>query len=655
MKKPQLILIPIALVMLLLVGVFYVSGFFLSIKLPITIVCLAVSALVILIAWISLSSYDNKKQKEMDAVFSDNQDVVSGIISGISVPCLVCDTAGKITWRNDSMEQICADSSLKNIQPSYNFTNPPANFRLEYNNNVYQVMSMQLVRPSADKILTFQYWIDRTEVSHYQRLYEENRPLVALIYVDNFDELSSDQQFQRTAVLTEVERLVASTVQSINGIYREYENGRFLVVFESSHLKELEESKFALLESARHIETGTSGIVTLSVSVGVADRIAASDDSAKQALELALGRGGDQAVIKSGTNYTFYGGKHQLDSRQSRVKARLFAKALRQMFENGNDVFVMGHTNCDMDSLGSGLGIMACAKLTGSRTYFVLDAPNDTISIALDTIRNTPAYSESIITPEQADALWKPSSILVVVDTQRLTTTCSPSLVEKASRLVLIDHHRRSADHIDNSTLNLLESRASSAAELVTEVIQYFDDSPRVPSFICSALLAGITVDTKHFAFNVGSRTFEAAGYLRKNGADISMVKQMFQDDIGSYLACADAVRQAEIIGGKVAITKCVPMDNCDETEKLLSAKIADQLINIKGIEAGFALGHDGDVISVSGRSLGLVNAQLICERLGGGGHLTMAGAQLPNMTIDEAYDLCKAKIDEYLKEVKIR
>ena len=198
-----------------------------------------------------------------------------------------------------------------------------------------------------------------------------------------------------------------------------------------------------------------------------------------------------------------------------------------------------------------------------------------------------------------------------------------------------------------------MESRASSASELVTEVIQYFDEKPAVPPFVCTLLLAGITLDTKHFAFNVGSRTFEAAGYLRKNGADIGLVKKMFRDDLAGYLSCADAIKNAEILGGKIALTVCPKLENSEESEKIVSAKISDQLINIKGIEAGFALGHDGNVISVSARSLGVVNVQIICERLGGGGHLMMAGAQLPNRSMEEAYALVKQKIEEYLKEVE--
>lgn len=656
MKKPQRMLIPVSILLLLLVGLFYFASYFAAYRYIITGVVAGLSLIVVVSVWIVIATHEKQQNARMDEIFSENAGTAAQVIRAVSVPCLLVNAEGKIAWRNEIMQKLCPDDDLAPIMPDYSFAQPQASYALEHAGGNYQVMSMQIRRKNTDHLLTFQYWLDRTEAAHYQRLYEEKRPYVALVYVDNFDELAADQQFHRTAVLTEVERLMADTAKSLGGIYRRYENGRFLLVFESKQLKSLEEARFSLLEAAHRIDTGTSGIVSLSVAVGVADHIAQSDESARQAMELALGRGGDQAVVKRGTNYTFYGGKRQLDSMQSRVKARLFAKALRQLFENAGDIIIMGHKNADMDCLGAALGVVACAKQIGSRAFIVLDEPNETIEIALDAIQNNANYADCIISPEQAERILRPSSVLVVVDTQRPVTTCAPQLIQNASRLVLIDHHRRSADYIDNSTLHYLESRASSASELITEVIQYFDDSPRVPSFVCSALLAGITVDTKHFAFNVGSRTFEAAGYLRKNGADISMIKQMFQDDMESYRACANAVSGAELLIGNVALACCGSDDEPPiENEKLIAAKVSDQLINIRGIEAGFALGHDGDVISVSGRSLGKINAQIICERLGGGGHLTMAGAQLRNMSMQDARALVKARIEEYVQEVILK
>ena len=654
MKSPGRILLPLIILVILLLGLFYFAPFVAPYRIIILAAAAVAGVVILLCTFLILSKEKKQIQSRMDNIFSENAGASAQVMQDLSVPSLLVDRSGNISWRNDALKAVFPDQNLQPVMPDYNFENPPAAYKLTCTGRHYQVLSMQIRRKSTDNLLTFQYWLDRTEAAHYQRLYEENRPYVTLIYIDNFDELSSDQQFHRTATLAEIERLISQFSESIGGIYRRYENGRFLLVFEAKHLKDIENSKFALLEQAHHIDTGTGTPISLSVGVGVADQLLSSDESANQALELALGRGGDQAIIKQGVNYTFYGGKRQTDAQQSRVKTRLFAKALRQLFENAGDVVIMGHRNADMDCFGGALGIVTCAKIIGSHAYIVLDDRNESIDISLKALKENPAYAGCIVSPEQAERMWKPSSVLVIVDTQRSTTTVAPALIGKASHLVLIDHHRRSADYIDNSTLHLLEARASSVSELITEMIQYFDDNPKLPPFISSALLAGITVDTKHFAFNVGSRTFEAAAYLRKNGADISVVKQMFQDDMASYQACAESVKNAEVIAGKVAVTCCTTMDDCEENDKLISAKIADQLINIKGIEAGFSLCHDGDIINVSGRSLGLVNVQVICERLGGGGHLTMAGAQLKDVTMEEALETVKNCIENYLKETNL-
>ncbi|MDD6887362.1 MAG: DHH family phosphoesterase [bacterium] len=653
MKRPQLILLPALVLSLLLLGFAWFSPWLLPTwRLYVLAGAAIVTVTLFAVLFALLVRHARMQQQLMDSVFAENAGTAARVIREVAVPCLLCDAAGTIVWRNEIMEKLYDGSDLSRILPNYNFAQPQAAFGVEYAGGAYQIMSMPIRRKSVDRTLIFQYWIDRTEAAHYKRLYEERMPYVALVYVDNLEELSADQQFHRTTVLLEVERLVADTVHEVGGIYRRYDNGRFLLVFEAKQLAKLEESRFALLEAAHRIDTGTSTTVSLSVAVGVSDTIKQSDEGARQAMELALGRGGDQAVVKNGSNYAFYGGKRQLDTMQSRVKARLFAKALRQLFENAGDVVIMGHKNPDMDCIGGALGIAACAKLIGSRVFIVIDQPNASIDLALEQVRRNAAYADCIITPEHAERLMRPSTVLVVVDTQRPVTTIAPQLIDMASRIVLIDHHRRSADYLENTTLHYLESRASSASELITEVLQYFDDAMRPPAFVCSALLAGITVDTKHFAFNVGSRTFEAAGYLRRNGADISMVKQLFQDDMESFTACAQTVEHAELLGHGIALSS---IDGYGRGSKLIAAKAADQLIGIRGIEAAFVIGREDGTLYVSGRSLGRINVQLVCEKLGGGGHLTMAGAQLfQTDDMEEAKALVRESIAEYQREANV-
>jgi len=314
MKKPQRMLIPIAILLLLLIGLYYFAAHFTPYRYIVAGAAALLSLIVILAAWIIIASHEKHQAARMDEIFSENAGTAAQVIRAVSVPCLLADSNGHIVWRNEIMQKLYPEEDLPPIMSDYSFLQPPATYALEHTGGTYQVMSMQIRRKKTDHLLTFQYWLDRTEAAHYQRLYEEKRPYVALIFVDNFEELSADQQFHRTAVLTEVERLMADTAASLGGIYRRYENGRFLLIFESKQLKSLEDARFSLLEAAHRIDTGTSSTVSLSIAVGVADQIAQSDESARQAMELALGRGGDQAVVKRGTNYTFYGGKRQLDS-----------------------------------------------------------------------------------------------------------------------------------------------------------------------------------------------------------------------------------------------------------------------------------------------------------------------------------------------------
>ncbi|MDO4571722.1 MAG: DHH family phosphoesterase [Clostridia bacterium] len=647
MKNPLKLIIPPAVLTVLLCAALYFSYLFQSWLLIVSLAALGAALILYVALACVIVSRMKRQQLLMDAVFRDNAGATARIIKEVSVPCALITPEGRIVWRNDTYARLYDEDDITAIMPLYHAAAPQTAVPLEYAGGAYQVMNMPLERPSRP--LTFQYWLDRTEAAHYQRLFEEQMPYVALVYVDNYEELASDLQFQRTSVLAEVERQLSDTVRAIEGIYRRYENGRFLIVFEAKRLRTLEEERFALLEAVRKIDTGTGTNVSLSIAVGVADRIALSDESARQAMELALGRGGDQAVIKAGTNYRFYGGKRQLESMQSRVKTRLFSKALRQLFENAGDVFIVGHKHADMDCIGAALGVAVCARHIGSRAYIVLDEDNASIDRAISLMRENRAYDGMLISPDLAERMMRPSSVLVIVDTQRPSTVIAPRLIGMASRLVLIDHHRRSADHIENPTLHYLESRASSSSELVTEVIQYFDDNLRPPAFVCGTLLAGITVDTKHFAFNVGSRTFEAAGYLRRNGADISMVKQLFQDDMESYGDCANTVRSAEVLPGGIAVAS---VGENVKNAKLIAAKAADELIGIRGIEAAFVLGREDGAISLSGRSLGNINVQVVCEKLGGGGHLTMAGAQLGDLDMEEASAMTRAAINEYEQEV---
>ena len=603
--------------------------------------CLGATGVITIIMLLLLLGVARRQQQLMDTVFADNATAASRLIRKVDIPALLMDMNGKIVWRNDALAAVFEGKNVLELLPNFKPTQPTVQQILLAGTN-YQVMTMPVHRVGTKKKLLFQYWLDRTEAVHYQRLYTEQMPYVMLVYMDNYEELAGDRQFHGTAVLAEVERLVSELCRRTGGIYRRYENGRFLCVLEAAEVNKLEKERFQLLEQARRLETGTGATVSLSVSVGMAPRIAQSEEGARTAMELALGRGGDQAVVRDGADYRFYGGKKQQDARQSRVKMRLFAKALRQLIEGSGDVFIMGHKNPDMDCLGAALGIATCVQHTRLRPFIVMTEPNDATADAIREMDRLGLSDRMLVTGPEALEMVKPNSVVVVVDTQRPMITDCPALLDRVEKLVLIDHHRRSADYIENPTLHYLESRASSASEMVTEIIQYYDESVRPDSFVCSALLAGIELDTKQFVFNVGSRTFEAAGYLRRNGADLTLVKSLFQNDFDSFIRVARTVQNAEIGEDGVAIAACEPGLT---DPQLIAARAADELLKVKGVKAAFTLADMGDYINISGRSYGLINVQLILEQLGGGGHLTMAGAQIRGRTMEEAVELLKSCI----------
>ena len=632
MKRYRGVLIFLAIALLALAGAVWYYNRMLG------YLCLGAAGFVTLIVFLLLIGVARKQQQLMDTVFADNDTAASELIRKVDIPVLLMDLNGKIVWRNDALAAVFDGKNVLDVLPNFKPAQPTVQQILLSGTN-YQVMTMPVRRRNARKKLLFQYWLDRTEAAHYQRLYTEQMPYVMLVYMDNYEELAGDRQFHGTAVLAEVERLVSELCRRTGGIYRRYENGRFLCVLEAAEVNKIEKEKFKLLEQARHLETGTGATLSLSVAVGMAPRIAQSEEGARTAMELALGRGGDQAVVRDGADYRFYGGRKQQDAQQSRVKMRLFAKALRQLIEGGGDVFIMGHKNPDMDCLGAALGIATCVLHTRMRPFIVLTERNDATADALSEMDRLGLSEKLLITGPEALEMVKPNSILVVVDTQRPMITDCPALLDRVEKIVLIDHHRRSADYIENPTLHYLESRASSASEMVTEVLQYYDESVRPDSFVCSALLAGIELDTKQFVFNVGSRTFEAAGYLRRNGADLTLVKTLFQNDFDSFVQVARTVEKAEIGDDGVAIAICEPGA---EEPQLVAARAADELLKVKGVKAAFTLADMGDYINISGRSYGLINVQLILEQLGGGGHLTMAGAQVRGKTAEEAVALLK-------------
>ncbi|MEG1559944.1 MAG: DHH family phosphoesterase [Clostridia bacterium] len=614
------------------------------------IACLLVVA-AFAVAIIYAHNCDAEISKALNDVFNENSIISVQLINSVKVPCLLFNKRSKIIWSNVAFREIFSGEYLHDVIEDPDLFTPHHSMQKEVNGRQFSIINIPVERKNklADTIV-FQYWLDRTEELHYAHLYEDNMPTAAIIFIDNYDDINAIKGFNRNIAINEVERIVANFARAVNGTYRRYENAQFFVLFERKYLAAVEKNKFDIFNKVHDIETGLDQPITLSIAIGVSESIAKSEEEARNAMELALGRGGDQVVVKRGGKYSFYGANILLSTKNSRVQVRMKSNALRQLFVNASDVFIMGHKRADMDSLGAALGLMRCASSLSKNSYFVLDDINPTIESAIETMNRDRSYANKIKSPEQAIEMIKPTSLLVIVDTQRESLIPSPALLKKAKKIAIVDHHRKSVDSINGEAMSWTESSASSACELVTEILQYFDDKTSLTSFEAGAMLAGISIDTKSFTFNTGARTFDAASFLKRKGADTGTVKLMFRDDIEIFKARVRVVEAAELSNNGIAIAYC-PSDCKNPT--LIAAQAADTLLSIKGIQASFVIAEADGGYSISARSLGSINVQLIMESLGGGGHLTVAGAQITAVNRGEAIASLKKAIELYSKEVK--
>ncbi|HBT48522.1 MAG TPA: exopolyphosphatase, partial [Caldanaerobacter subterraneus] len=458
--------------------------------------------------------------------------------------------------------------------------------------------------------------------------------------------LMSVEDVKRAVISSEIEKKLSEWASSIKAFLKKYDDDKYFAIFKEGELKKLEENRFDILDKIR--ETGEEMKVLLTLSIGVgaeADDFLTLNEYASSALDLALGRGGDQAVLKRGDKIYFYGGRTQAVEKRTRVKARVIAHALRELIKESSTIFIMGHNFMDFDSLGAAIGMYrACADL-GKKAYIILDKSNVAIDELVKKIKATDGYQDLFIKSLEVKNMIDENSLLIVVDTHRPSYLSYPEIVELIDRIVVIDHHRRGKEFIDKALLVYLEPYASSASELVTEILQYIVEKINLKPIEAEALLAGIAVDTKNFTFRTGSRTFEAASFLRKKGADTTSVKQLFQNDLASYIIKATIVKNAEILDNGIAIAISPPAAN-----NLIIAQAADELLTIKGVKASFVLLQRGEDVAISGRSMGDVNVQIILEKLGGGGHLTVAGAQVKK-PMEEVLNELKQAIKEYFEE----
>lgn len=494
------------------------------------------------------------------------------------------------------------------------------------------------------------YMHDMTELAMLRERYENERAALGIVMLDNLDEAAQgmDDQ-QRTALIARVASAITEWAKQHRIYLRRLSSERYLMMLNQRSLNELEQSRFVILDEVREMTADLKVPMTLSIGLAFGtERFSELGELAQSSLDMALGRGGDQAAVKAGQRLSFYGGKTGAVEKRTRVRARVIAHALRDLMQESDRVIIMGHHMPDLDVIGASIGVMKAADMYKVEAHIVLDGPNPGIERLMERVDKEEALARRFITPEQALGLMTPHTLLVVVDTHKASITMEPRLVEVARRVVVVDHHRRGEEFINDAVLVYLEPYASSACELVTELLQYIHEKVELSPLEATTLLAGITIDTKHFALHTGSRTFEAAAFLRRMGADTAMVQRLLKEDLQEYIAKADIIKHARMIYGHIALAVT---EEDHKIPQLLIAQVADTLLNMTNVLASFVISERPDgLIGISARSLGSMNVQVVMERLGGGGHLTNAAVQLEG-TQAEAEQRLLAVLEEIDKE----
>lgn len=614
--------------------------------------------------------------KEIVEFSSNYSQVQRQLLYELSIPYCLLDNKGNILWMNASMQASInrkndLNKNISTIIPELS-ANVFRNFedfkeiRIAFNDRDYRV---EMKRISADIItqgvnilakdynssLVAMYMFDETDINQYIQKIRDERFVVGLVYIDNYeDALESVDDVRRSLFVGLVDKRVNKYFSAGAAIIRKLEKDKYLVVFRYKFLEKLLADKFSLVEDIKSVKVGNEKTLTLSIAIGTgAADYARNYDIAKAAMDLALGRGGDQAVIKDGEKIYYYGGKSQQMEKNTRVKVRVKAHALRQILEANDNVLIMGHNLPDIDSFGSALGIYIIAKKFGKEAHIVFGEISSSVRPFMNRFIDKEEYPDDMfIKKEEAENYLTSSTVVIVVDVNRPQRTECPQLLDKCKTIIVFDHHRRSSDTITGAVFSYVDPYASSACEMVTEMIQYVDDGIKLKAFEADALYAGISIDTDGFNSKSGPRTFEAAAFLRRHGADVTRVRKMLRNDMNEYKAIASAVSKSEVYKSAFAIT--VFDGEGLESPTIGGAKAANQLLDISGIKASFVITQYEDKLYISARSIDEVNVQLVMEKLGGGGHMSIAGAQLTNCTIQQAVNTIKLTLDNMLAEGEI-
>ena len=617
---------------------------------------------------------DNKRKNELSESLQDLTITVDSAAKTSLInspfPLVILETTGKVIWRSSKFVSEFANIDIQNYLTEllYDIKQEIENKKeskdnndksviinqVEIGNRIYKIFGrfVNSKKSNNSKYTIILYFIDETESIKLQKEYTDSKSCVEIIMIDNYEEnmqlIDSEEKPQLTA---EIDKCIFDWTNETNGVLIKSDRDRYIYIFEQRYLEQLKNDKFSILDKIKDIKNKANVQFTLSIAVsneGATDK--EKYKSAQTAMDVILGRGGDQAVIRENEIYKFFGGRAQEVEKRTKVKARVVAHALENLIKESNKVMIMGHSNPDIDAMGSAMGIYRLVKELGKNAYIITSNETNTLQSFKESLLKDPEYEDILITKEVAEENIDETTLLVVADTNKVNYVESPDILTKTDKIVVIDHHRRSADYIENATLTFQEVYASSAAELVTEILQYVSIKINLKTIEAESLYAGIMMDTKNFTFKTGVRTFEAAAYLRKCGVDIIRVKKWFQSDLASFNKIAEIVKKAEIVNDSIAIAS---YNRKTKDASLICAKAADELLTISNITASFVLGNIGDKICISGRSIGDINVQIILEKLGGGGHITLAGAQLEGLTMEEAKQELIIRINEYFTEIE--
>ena len=582
-------------------------------------------------------------------------------LTGFSLATAIIRTDGTIKWFNDEFQSIFPEENIFDSE----ITRLVEEFPLEEAYSSKKGLCTELAigerhfkvfasapsgHPDKQQNVIILYFYEITDFTELKNKYINEKTFECLLFVDNFDELMESAP---SASVPQIQALLYKYIndwaENNGGVLTKYEKDKYSITFEYRYLETFIKNKFDILNQIRSIEEGNTLPATVSIGVGLnGSDIQENDAFAKAAINMALGRGGDQAVIKDDEQFRFYGGTSKEYEKSTRVKARVVSFALSGLIQNAENVVVMSHKNADIDSLGASFGVYRICKMYNKPVNILLETYDQTVSNMLTRFENIDEYSGLFINNQQAPAHINTNTLIVVVDTHKPSLVENPALLERTEQIVVIDHHRRGADFIEHTALIYHEPYASSACEMITEILQYTSDKMSVTKLEAECLYAGMLVDTKHFTFKTGVRTFEAASFLRKQGVDTVSIKTLFQQDLTSYVRRANIIKNAEVIRNNIAVSIC---SDEDRDAHVIVAQAADELLNIKGITASFVLCPNDDGVNISGRSLGGINVQVILEKLGGGGHLTIAGAQINDVSLEETKEQLLAAIDDYYLE----